>query len=72
MSTDQIVGIALIFSGLVDLVLGFVVIGPRAPDDRRRRILQTAFTLGAALLVAFGAAFLTGALGFGGAQQPGD
>ena len=65
MNTSQIVGIAFIFSGLVDLVIGFVVIGPRVPDAGRRRILQIVFTVGAALLLAFGIAFLTGALGFG-------
>jgi len=48
MTSGQIVGIAFIFSGLVDLVLGFTVIGPRIPDAGRRRIVM-ALTLGAAL-----------------------
>jgi len=67
MSTGQIVGIAFLVAGVFDLILGFLVVGPRVPDEGRRRIVQITLTLGAVLLFAFGTAFLTGALGFGSA-----
>ena len=63
MSTAQIVGLVFLFAGVVDLVLGFFVVGPRIPDESRRRIVQIALTLGAVTLLALGTAFLSGAIG---------
>jgi hypothetical protein len=61
MSTNQIVGIVLLFTGLVDLLLAFVVVGPRLPEERRH-IVQMALVLGAVLLIALGALFLSGVI----------
>jgi hypothetical protein len=70
MTTGQIVGIAFVFAGLIDLGLGFLVVGPRIPDEGRRRVVLIALTLGAVTLLAFGAAFLTGALTVGAPSTP--
>ena len=61
MSTHQIVGIALLCTGLLDIVLALVVVGPRLPEERRR-FVQLALLTGAVLMIALGTAFLSGAL----------
>ncbi len=71
MTTGQIVGIAFLIAGLFDLILGFLVIGPRVPDEGKRRIVQIVLTLGAVALIAFGAAFLSGAMSLGNESGPG-
>lgn len=71
MTSGQIVGIALLFAGIVDLLLGLVIVGPRVPDESRRRVVQIAITLGAVLLLALGTAFLSGAFALGGERLPG-
>lgn len=71
MTSGQIVGIALLCTGLVDLLLGFVVVGPRVPNESRRRVVQIALTLGAVVLLALGTAFLSGALRLGADRLPG-
>jgi hypothetical protein len=63
MTTSQIVGLALVASALVDAVLTFKVIGPRIPDEGRRRIVTLSMLASCAGIVALGAALLAGALG---------
>ena len=60
MSTNQIVGIVLLFTGLLDVILAFVVVGPRLPEERRR-FVQMALVVGAVVMIALGTAFLSGA-----------
>ena len=57
MQTNQIVGLALLFVGILDAVLGAVV-SSRAVDERQRRILRIAFATSAAIALAAGVVFL--------------
>jgi hypothetical protein len=59
----QIVGLALVLTGLLDLVLGLAVVGRRIQEGRQRRIVQLALVTGAVALLGLGTAFLAGALG---------
>ncbi|MFQ5599781.1 MAG: hypothetical protein ACE5G2_04415 [Candidatus Krumholzibacteriia bacterium] len=65
MTVAQIVGIVFIFAAILDLVLGFVVVGPRIPEEGRRKVVQVGLSAGAVVLLALGAAFLAGVMGVG-------
>lgn len=61
MSLHHIVGIAFLFTGLLDVALALVILGPHLPEERRR-VVQGALLAGGAVLLALGTAFLSGAL----------
>jgi hypothetical protein len=65
-SGGALVGLVLVLVGAIDLVVGWVLVAPRAPE-RSRPVLRVAFALGAALMIALGALFLTGVIGREGA-----
>ena len=65
MATHQLVGVMLIAVAMLDVVLTFVVVGPRIADPSRRRTVQLAILAGAGAMLGLGAAFLAGALGAG-------
>jgi hypothetical protein len=65
MATNQLVGVVLIAAAMLDVVVTFIVVGPRIPDPSRRRTVQLAVLAGAGVMLGFGAAFLAGALGTG-------
>lgn len=58
MSSQQVLGIVLILTAVVDIVLGFVVIGPRIPNADTRRIVTLGLIAGAGVLAALGLALL--------------
>jgi len=60
MTTSQLFGTALICAGIFDCVLAVAVIGPRAPDGARRRIVVGARVAGGVVMALLGAAFLLG------------
>lgn len=64
MTSSAVIGVLLIVTGLVDLVLAFVVLGPRLPDKSRRTV-QLALVVGAVFLVVLGVLVLGGVLGMG-------
>ena len=63
MTSSQIAGSVLVAAGLFDLVLGFVLVGPRMPTARARRIVQFALVIGALALIGLGLATFAGVLG---------
>ena len=63
MSATQYVGLVLLLAGFMDILLAFVVVGPRIPDPERRRIVQLSLFVGAAAMIGLGAALLGRMLG---------
>jgi hypothetical protein len=57
-----LVGLVLVLVGAVDLMVGWGLVVPRAPE-KSRSMLRAAFALGAVLMIALGTLFLTGVLG---------
>jgi hypothetical protein len=47
----------------MDVVMAFMVVGPRIPDPERRRIVQLSLFVGAAAMIGLGAALLGRMLG---------
>jgi hypothetical protein len=62
-TTPQIAGLVLISTAIVDAVLAFRVVGPRIPDENRRRIVQVTLLASCAGMLALGAVLWSGALG---------
>ena len=62
MTSSQYIGVVLIVVGASDVLLGLFVVGPRVPDESKRRIAVLSVVTGAAALFAFGVALLAGAL----------
>lgn len=60
-ATSQIVGIVLIGAGIMDPVIGFLVIGPRIPDPGKRQMVTMALVTSGLMMIGLGIAFLTGA-----------
>lgn len=60
-----LVGSVLIFTGILDIILGVLVIGPRIADENQRRVVLGALTAGAVLMFALGALFATGVIDLG-------
>ena len=65
MNGSTAIGLALIVVGAADLVIGLMIVAPRAPE-RARPALRLAFGLGAILMIAAGGLFVAGVLGGGG------
>jgi hypothetical protein len=59
----MVAGLVLIAAGVLDPLVGLLVVAPRVVDPGRRRIVVTAFLASAALLICLGAAFLAGVVG---------
>ena len=55
-----IAGIMLITVGVLDPLVGLLVVAPRIPDAPRRRIVVAAFLASAVFLIGLGSAFLAG------------
>ncbi len=68
MSTGQLVGLVLVVTGLLDLIMAFVVVGPRLPEERRR-VVQISLVVGAVALLGLGIGFLTGSIGAGAGSR---
>jgi UPF0716 family protein affecting phage T7 exclusion len=58
--TSLIAGIMLIAVGVLDPLVGLLVVAPRFPDVARRRMVAAAFLASAVVLIGLGAAFLGG------------
>jgi hypothetical protein len=58
--TGLMAGIMLIAVGVLDPLVGLLVVAPRVPDLARRRIVVAAFLASALVLIGLGAAFLAG------------
>ena len=56
-------GLMIIVVGVIDVLLAFFVIGPRAQDEKRRRLLVAATAGTGALFIALGTAVLLGLVG---------
>jgi len=61
MSSQQIIGVVLVLTALVDVVVGFVVVGPRIADADSRRLVTLGLMTGAGVIAGLGIAFLLGA-----------
>jgi hypothetical protein len=61
-SGGTLVGLVLILVGTIDLLVGWWLVAPRAPE-RSRPVLRMAFAVGAVVMIALGTLFLTGILG---------
>ncbi len=61
--TSMIVGLVLIGLGLLDPVLGALVVAPRVPERSRRMAVVIAFVLSGVVMVTLGVAFLTRLIG---------
>lgn len=59
MDITRIIGYVLIAVGALDLLLAWLVVGPRAPEASRR-VVVAGMSAGGILLVAAGAALLAG------------
>lgn len=59
----KLAGAALILVAFVDLLLAFVVVGPRVADEQKRRVIMIALGLSSLVLLALGGAMVAGALG---------
>jgi hypothetical protein len=68
MTPGTLVGVVLLFVGLLDLVLAFAVVGPRLPE-KNRRPMQLALTVAAVGILVLGVLFLTGTIGPGAARH---
>lgn len=68
MNTGTLVGLVLVLAAGLDLVLAFVVVGPRLPAQSRRAV-QLSLVIGAVLILTLGVLFLSGALGPGGSAS---
>jgi hypothetical protein len=55
-----IAGLMLIAVGVLDPLVGLLVVAPRVPDAARRRIVVVAFLSSAVVLIGLGVAFLAG------------
>ncbi len=64
MSPGALVGVVLIFVGLLDLVLAFAVVGPRMPE-KNRRFMQLVLSIAAVGILVLGVLYLTGTIGPG-------
>lgn len=62
MSMQQIIGLVLILTALVDVVVGLLIVGPRIANPQSRRLVTMALIAGAGILGALGIAFFVGAL----------
>ena len=62
MNTQQIIGVVLILTAIVDVAVGFILVGPRIANPDSRRFVMLALIAGAGILGALGVAFLVGAL----------
>ena len=62
MSGSTLVGTILIAVGVVDLIVGILVILPRVAEESRA-VLRMALISGALLAIVLGILFLTGVLG---------
>ena len=61
MSSQQILGVVLLLTAIVDVFVGLVVVGPRIANAQSRRLVTLALIAGAGVLGALGIAFLLGA-----------
>ncbi len=68
MTPGTLVGVVLLFVGLLDLVLAFAVVGPRLPE-KNRRPMQVVLTIAAVGILVLGVLFLTGTIGPGAASH---
>jgi cytochrome b561 len=62
-----LLGIALLSTSLVELVLAFFVVGPRIPDEGKRRAVTMAVAGAGVLMALLGGLLLAGVLGPGDA-----
>lgn len=60
--TGLFVGGILIFTGLLDVILGVFVLGPRIPDEAQRRRLIAIMGGAAFLMITLGALFVSGVI----------
>jgi len=63
MTVNQIVGIVLMFAGLADLVLGFLVVGPMIQAPDRRKLVMIVLSCSSGVMILLGILFLTGIFG---------
>jgi hypothetical protein len=56
----ELIGWLLIAAGLLEPVVGVLLVGPRIPDERRRLMLHVALITSGMLMVGLGVAFLLG------------
>jgi uncharacterized BrkB/YihY/UPF0761 family membrane protein len=66
LSPETIVGIALLFAAMAEIVTGLFVVGPRIPEEGRRRLVVGALLASGVAMAIFGGLFLGGAIGLGG------
>ena len=64
MSPGALIGVVLIFVGLLDLVLAFAVVGPRLPE-KNRGLMQLVLSVAAVGILVLGVLVLTGTIGPG-------
>jgi hypothetical protein len=67
LSPETIVGLALLLAAMAEVVTGLFIVGPRIPDEGRRRIVVGALIASGVGMAVFGGLFLGGAIGLGGA-----
>ena len=72
-STAKLVGMVLVALGLMDPLLGVLLIGPRIEDRSKRSIVVGSLVLSGLLMMGLGVMFLMGVFGglSGGASRPG-
>jgi hypothetical protein len=64
MESHQIVGIAILGAGVMDVVM-LPLLRKRMTDERQRNIVTIAMLSGAAMMITLGALFLTGLIPLG-------
>ena len=62
MTAGAWVGLVLVGAGVIDLLVAFVLVGPRLPEQTRRPV-QLALVIAAVLVIALGVLYLRGTLG---------
>ncbi len=62
-TSSQIIGIVFVGAGILDPVLGILVVGPRVEDERARKIVIGGLLASGATMIALGVCFLAGLFG---------